>query len=454
MNIAVELQTIIDAERITTSPSILAMHGRDESYHHAHAPDVVVFPTTTDEVSKVLQFANQHHIPVTPFGLGSSLEGNAIPYHGGISISFQQMNKILELRPEDFLVRVQPGVTRSQLNKELKRYGLFFPVDPGADATLGGMASTNASGTTTVRYGGMRAQVRQLEVVLADGRVIRPGSLAAKSSAGYFLPALFVGSEGTLGIFTELTLQVHGIPEQTLAARVSFPTMEQAIQAVVSILTAGIPIARVEFVDQPSMKQVNAYSGTNYPEYPTLFLEFHGNEAGLETDAAFTQELVAEHGSLEFLVETDSKARAQLWEARHNIAYAYIHGFPGKKLMTTDVCLPISELAGAVAHTRQVMDEAGLDGGILGHVGDGNYHVALMIDIDHEAELTKAHQLNEQIVRYALERGGTCTGEHGVGIGKRKYLAQEHGSALDVMKAIKKTLDPHGILNPGKIFLD
>lgn len=454
MNIAIELQTIIDAERITTSPSILAMHGRDESYHHAHAPDVVVFPTTTDEVSKVLQFANQHHIPVTPFGLGSSLEGNAIPYHGGISISFQQMNKILELRPEDFLVRVQPGVTRSQLNKELKRYGLFFPVDPGADATLGGMASTNASGTTTVRYGGMRAQVRQLEVVLADGRVIRPGSLAAKSSAGYFLPALFVGSEGTLGIFTELTLQVHGIPEQTLAARVSFPTMEQAIQAVVSILTAGIPIARVEFVDQPSMKQVNAYSGTNYPEYPTLFLEFHGNEAGLETDAAFTQELVAEHGSLEFLVETDSKARAQLWEARHNIAYAYIHGFPGKKLMTTDVCLPISELAGAVAHTRQVMDEAGLDGGILGHVGDGNYHVALMIDIDHEAELTKAHQLNEQIVRYALERGGTCTGEHGVGIGKRKYLAQEHGSALDVMKAIKKTLDPHGILNPGKIFLD
>ena len=257
-----------------------------------------------------------------------------------------------------------------------------------------------------------------------------------------------------MGIFTELTLQVHGIPEQTLAARVSFPTMEQAIQAVVSILTAGIPIARVEFVDQPSMKQVNAYSGTNYPEYPTLFLEFHGNEAGLETDAAFTQELVAEHGSLEFLVETDSKARAQLWEARHNIAYAYIHGFPGKKLMTTDVCLPISELAGAVAHTRQVMDEAGLDGGILGHVGDGNYHVALMIDIDHEAELTKAHQLNEQIVRYALERGGTCTGEHGVGIGKRKYLAQEHGSALDVMKAIKKTLDPHGILNPGKIFLD
>ena len=274
MNLVEELQQFIDKERVTANPTMLAQHGRDESYHQECPPEVVVFPISTEEVSQIMRFAYRHRIPVTPFGLGTSLEGNAIPVQGGISIDFSQMNKILEIRPDDFLVRVQPGVTRTQLNKELKRYGLFFSVDPGADATLGGMASTNASGTTTVRYGGMRDQVRQLEVVLADGKVIRPGSLAAKSSAGYFLPALFVGSEGTLGLFTELTLKVHGIPEHSLAARASFPSAKQAIDAVVSILTAGIPIARVEFVDQQSIKQVNAFSETNYPEFPTLFLNF------------------------------------------------------------------------------------------------------------------------------------------------------------------------------------
>lgn len=452
MNLVEELRKLIDSERVTANPTILAQHGKDESYHQERLPDVVVFPTSTEEVSRIMRFAYRHRIPVTPFGLGSSLEGNAIPVQGGISIDFTQMNKILEIRPHDFLVRVQPGVTRTQLNRELKRYGLFFPVDPGADATLGGMASTNASGTTTVRYGGMRDQVRQLEVVLADGRVIRPGSLAEKTSAGYFLPALFVGSEGTLGLFTELTLKVHGIPEHSLAARASFPSVRKAIDAVVSILTAGIPIARVEFVDQQSIKQVNAYSGTDYPEAPTLFLEFHGNQAGLEADAAFTREMVEDHGCQDFHFETDSKARAKLWEARHNLAYAYIHGYPGKKLMTTDVCVPISELAGAIEYTRQAIEESGLTGGILGHVGDGNYHVALMIDVDDPAEMAKAHQLNEQIVHYALERGGTCTGEHGVGIGKSKYLPREHGTSLEVMKAIKQTLDPLGILNPGKIF--
>lgn len=452
MNLVEELQQFIDKERVTANPTMLAQHGRDESYHQECPPEVVVFPISTEEVSQIMRFAYRHRIPVTPFGLGTSLEGNAIPVQGGISIDFSQMNKILEIRPDDFLVRVQPGVTRTQLNKELKRYGLFFSVDPGADATLGGMASTNASGTTTVRYGGMRDQVRQLEVVLADGKVIRPGSLAAKSSAGYFLPALFVGSEGTLGLFTELTLKVHGIPEHSLAARASFPSAKQAIDAVVSILTAGIPIARVEFVDQQSIKQVNAFSETNYPEFPTLFLEFHGNQAGLKEDAAFTKEIVEEHGCQDFLFETDSKAKAKLWEARHNLAYAYIHGYPGKKLMTTDVCVPISELAGAIEHTRLVIEESGLVGGILGHVGDGNYHVALMIDVHDQAEVAKAHQLNEQIVNYALERGGTCTGEHGVGIGKSKYLPTEHGASLEVMKAIKQTLDPLGILNPGKIF--
>lgn len=454
MELLQELQAIIAKDRVTANQTILELHGKDESYHQVHSPDVVVFPNNTEEVSKIMLFAYEHDIPVTPFGLGSSLEGNAIPYHGGISLDFKHMNQILEVRAADFLVRVQPGVTKTQLNKELKKHGLFFSVDPGADATLGGMAGTNASGTTTVRYGGMRDQVRQLEVVLADGRVIRPGSLAAKSSAGYDLPGLFVGSEGTLGVFTELTLKVHGIPEETLAARASFPSVEDAIGAVVSILSAGIPIARVEFVDQQSMKQVNAYSQTVYAELPTLFLEFHGNKAGLKQDAVFTQEIVLDHGCQDFQFETDSKARARLWEARHNLAYAFIHGFPGKKLMTTDVCLPISELVGAVNDTRKALGTSELDGGIVGHVGDGNYHVALMIDLNNKEEVEKAHQLNEHIVYYALERGGTCTGEHGVGVGKRKYLQREHGESLGVMAAIKQALDPKGILNPGKIFLE
>lgn len=445
------LRSVLSESQVTMNQTILEQHSIDESYHSASLPDIVVFPTSTEEVSKIVNIANQYKIPIVPFGRGTSLEGHVIPYDHGITIDFSNMNKIIEVRDKDFLVKVQPGVTRSQLNKELKKYGLFFSVDPGADATLGGMAATNASGTTSVKYGVMRDQVRDLEVVLADGTVIHTGNLAEKSSSGYHLNGLFVGSEGTLGCFTELTLKVYGIPEHIMAARASFKTVNDAVEAVVSILQAGIPIARVELVDEPSMKQVNLHSHTAYAEQPTLFLEFQGNEAGLKHDVEFMKELVAEHHCEQIEFETDNAARNQLWEARHNLAYAYVHGHPGKKLMVTDVCLPISELAGAVEHARNALNSFALTGGIVGHVGDGNFHVLLMIDMNDAADIQKADEFNELIVLYALERGGTCTGEHGVGIGKQKYQEQEHGKALLVMEKIKQALDPDALFNPNKI---
>ncbi|MFC4714251.1 FAD-binding oxidoreductase [Planococcus dechangensis] len=444
------LKDHLKPEQITINETIKELHGKDESYHQMELPDIVVFPETTQQVSAIMKVSQQYKVPVVPFGLGSSLEGHVIPKSGGITVDFSLMSKVLDIDAEDFLVTVQPGVTRTQLNKELKKHGLFFTVDPGADATLGGMAATNASGTTSVKYGVMRDQVRDLEVVMADGTVIHTGNKAAKSSSGLHLNGLFVGSEGTLGCFTEMTLRVYGIPEFITAARASFASVKDAVEAVVSILQAGIPIARVELVDEQSMKQVNLYNETAYLEKPTLFLEFHGNEAGLKQDVEFMEEIVQGHACEEIAFETDTAARNQLWEARHTLAYAYIHGYPGKKLMVTDVCLPISELAGAVNHARENLQALGLPGGIVGHVGDGNFHALIMMDMNDEGEVAKAQEFNERIVVYALERGGTCTGEHGVGIGKQKYQKQEHGAALDVMEKIKAALDPQNLLNPGK----
>ncbi|OCA89463.1 FAD-binding oxidoreductase [Bacillus sp. FJAT-27986] len=448
----IALRSVIQESRVTTNHTILEQHSIDESYHRASLPDIVVFPTNTEEVREIITIADQYKVPIVPFGRGTSLEGHVIPYDHGIMIDFSLMDKIVEVREKDFLVKVQPGVTRSQLNKELKKYGLFFSVDPGADATLGGMAATNASGTTSVKYGIMRDQVRDLEVVLADGTVIHTGNLAEKSSSGYHLNGVFVGSEGTLGCFTELTLRVYGIPENIMAARASFKTVSDAVEAVLNILQAGIPIARVELVDEPSMKQVNLHNKTAYLEQPTLFLEFEGNEAGLKQDVEFMKEIVEAHNCERIEFETDNAARNQLWEARHNLAYSYIHGHPGKKLMITDVCLPLSKLAGAIAHARETLDLLMLTGGVVGHVGDGNFHVLLMIDMNDFDELKRADQYNEMIVMYALERGGTCTGEHGVGIGKQKYQEKEHGEALLVMEKIKRVLDPDNLLNPNKIF--
>ncbi|HLR03490.1 MAG TPA: FAD-linked oxidase C-terminal domain-containing protein [Virgibacillus sp.] len=451
MDLVSELQSILAPDRATENETILEGHSSDESYHTPHLPDVVVYPKTTEEVSGVVSFANEHQIPVVPFGLGSSLEGSVIPYNRGIIIDMSLMNKVIDVMAEDFLVKVQPGVTRIQLEKELKKYGLFFPVDPGADATLGGMASTNASGTTSVKYGIMRENVRDIEVVMPDGKIIHTGSLAAKSSSGYNLNGLFVGSEGTLGCFTELTLKVHGIPEEIMAGRASFQTTHEAVDAVIGILQAGIPVARVELVDEHAMKEINVYSETDYKEVSTLFLEFHGNAAGLKQDVAFTKEIVNDFNCEEFAFESDTKGRNQLWEARHNAAYAFIHGNPGKKQMVTDVCLPISEMAEAIKDAREAIDASGLVGGIVGHVGDGNYHILLMIDPDNADDIARADKVNERIVEYSLERGGTCTGEHGVGIGKQKYQRREHGPALDVMKQIKTALDPLDLFNPGKV---
>lgn len=445
-----DLHEHLKEEQVTVNETVRELHGRDESYHEMRLPDIVVFPETAQQVSEVMKVSKQFQIPVVPFGLGSSLEGHVIPQSGGITIDFSLMNKVLEIFEEDFLVKVQPGVTRTQLNKELKKYGLFFSVDPGADATLGGMVATNASGTTSVKYGVMRDQVRDLEVVLADGTIIHTGNMAAKSSSGLHLNGLFTGSEGTLGCFTEMTLRVYGIPEHVTAARASFATVKDAVEAVVSILQAGIPVARVELVDEQSVRQANQYSDTTYLEKPTLFLEFHGNEAGLKQDVEFMQEIVKGHSCEEVAFETDTAARNRLWEARHNLAYAYIHGYPGKKMMVTDVCLPISELAGAVGHARDNLMELGLPGGIVGHVGDGNFHALVMMDMANPEEVEKALEFNERIVLNALERGGTCTGEHGVGIGKQKYQQQEHGAALEVMEKIKRALDPDNLLNPDK----
>ncbi|MBB5181183.1 D-lactate dehydrogenase (cytochrome) [Planomicrobium koreense] len=444
------LTAFLTSEQVTVNETVRELHGRDESYHGQQLPDVVVFPETAEQVSRIMKVSKQFQVPVIPFGLGSSLEGHVIPVTGGITIDFSLMDKVLAVYEKDFLVKVQPGVTRTQLNKELKKYGLFFSVDPGADATLGGMVATNASGTTSVKYGVMRDQVRDLEVVLADGTIIHTGSMAAKSSSGLHLNGLFTGSEGTLGCFTEMTLRVYGIPEHVTAARASFPTVNDAVEAVVSILQAGIPVARVELVDEESIRQANKFSDTAYPEKPALFLEFHGNEAGLKQDVEFMEEIVHGHGCEEIEFETDNAARNRLWEARHNLAYAYIHGYPGKKMMVTDVCLPISALAGAVRHARENLNTLGLTGGIVGHVGDGNFHTLLMMDMNDAVEVAKAQEFNERIVLYALERGGTCTGEHGVGIGKQKYQLQEHGAALQVMEKIKQALDPDNLLNPYK----
>jgi D-lactate dehydrogenase (cytochrome) len=451
MNLVNDLISLFGQEHVSINETILLQHSKDESHHEPVMPDVVVFPTCREDVQALVTYANEHGIPVVPFGVGSSLEGHSIPIHKGISVDFQYMNSIVDIRPGDLIVKVQPGVTRIHLNQELKKYGLFFPVDPGADATIGGMAATNASGTTTVRYGVMRDQVLDLEVVLADGRLIHTGSLAKKSSSGYHLNGLFVGSEGTLGIFTEITLKLHGIPEAITAARACFPDVTSCVEAAVSILTAGIPIARMELVDGRSIAQVNEYSGTDYPVLPSLFLEFHGNESGNEEDAQFVKELVKEHNCSEFVFESDSNKRALLWKARHELSLAFRHSNPKLRAMGTDVCVPISTLPDIVGYTRARIDHYGLDGAILGHIGDGNFHTLVMYDPEHSEHVVKIDKLNEEIVQYAFQLGGTCTGEHGVGIGKMKYQQKEHGEALQLMLGMKQMLDPNNILNPGKL---
>jgi D-lactate dehydrogenase (cytochrome) len=447
------LERINERERVTLNETVLDHHSKGIAYHEPRKPDVVVFPKTAAEVSAVLSYANNRGIPVTPFGAGSSLEGHVIPVAGGITLDFTLMNEIIEIRPDDFLAIVEPGVTRSQLNTALKKHGLFFPVDPGADATIGGMAATNASGTNSVKYGVMRDQVLGLEVVLADGTIIHTGGMAVKSSAGYNLTGLFVGSEGTLGAFTRLIIRLQGIPEATNAIKVSFPTLAAAAQTAAAILKAGVGPGKIELVDEQTIAAVNQYKQTDYPVAPTLFIELSGSVASIEEGTELIRELCITENPLSLDVEEDSVARAKLWEARHHAAFAIQAAHPGKALLSTDVCVPISKLPAAIAETRKLVDEYGMTAAILGHVGDGNYHTILAFDPTDAEEMKRIEEVNTRIVRYALSHGGTCTGEHGIGIGKRQFLYEEHRDSMPLMRGIKQLFDPNGILNPGKIFL-
>ena len=455
MDLLAGLSDVLPEDRIVADADEVERHGGGLfTYHAPRPPDAVVCPQSRDEVVEVLRFANEHGIPVVPFGEGSSLEAHTIPVHGGISLDLGRMDGIVEVRPDDFVARVQPGVTHERLNARLKEHGLLFPVDPGWDAALGGMAGTNASGTNAVSYGVMRDQVLDLEVVLADGTVMRTGGMAMKSSAGYHLTGLFVGSEGTLGVFTELTLRLYPVPEKVLAARAVFPGIEAAGRAAVAMIRSGMKIGRVELVDARTVEAVNAYKGTDYAVAPTLFLEFGGSEAGVEADVAAARAISDAEGCGGFEFEADEAARERLWEARHEAGLAITRLNPDKKPMTTDVCVPISDLPGALAHARETVAEHGFDGAILGHVGDGNYHAVFPVDVGDKEEMGRAEAVSGRIVRYALERGGTCTGEHGVGSGKIGYLEEEHGDSLPFMRGIKRLADPNGIMNPGKIFAE
>jgi D-lactate dehydrogenase (cytochrome) len=438
------LRLVPDESRVSVVESVLDQHAGDLSYHEPHRPDVVVFAESAAEVSAVLAHANAAGVPVVAFGAGTSLEGHVIPLHGGISLDLTRMNRIVAVRPDDLTATVQAGATRSQLAAAAGPHGLWFPVDPGADATLVGMAATNASGTTTVRYGGMRAHVLALEVVLADGRVVRTGTRAVKTSAGYNLTELFVGSEGTLGVITELTLRLHPIPERIIVARAAFPSVEAACRAAAAIIGAGILVTRCELLDATTIAALNAFKGTSFPESPYLFIELGGE---LET----VRELAEDEGATAFESETDPTARARMWDARHSALMASLALAPGSKAMTTDVAVPLSELASAIENARAALDASGLRGGIVGHVGDGNFHLAFLLDPADAESVGRAEALNTALVEDALARGGTCTGEHGIGYGKLGYLAREHPDLLDLYRGIKELFDPNGILNPGKV---
>jgi D-lactate dehydrogenase (cytochrome) len=445
------LRLIPDERRVSDGDSARDNHAGDLSYHAPRRPDVVVWPESKEEVAAVLEYADAAGVPVVPFGAGTSLEGHVIPLHGGISLDLTRMRSIVALRPDDLTATVEAGVTRSQLEAAAGPHGLWFPVDPGADATLGGMAATNASGTTTVRYGGMRAHVLALEVVLAGGRVVRMGSRAVKTSAGYNLTNLLVGSEGTLGVITELTLRLHPIPDHIVVARAAFPSVEAACRAAAGIIGAGVPVTRCELLDATTIGALNAFAGTSFPESPYLFIEFGGTEAGVGGDLETTREVAEDEGATAFEAESDPTARAQMWSARHNALMASLALAPGSKAMTTDVAVPVSELADAIEQARLALDGSGLRGGIVGHVGDGNFHLAFLLDPDDADSIARAETLNASVVDDALARGGTCTGEHGIGFGKLGYLEREHGDLVPLYRGIKQVFDPNGIMNPGKV---
>lgn len=444
------LRTLL-GDRFTTAAAVREHHGRDESWHPPKAPEAVCFPESTAEVSTIVQICAAARMPIIPFGAGTSLEGQLHAERGGLSIDMSRMKQIISVNPEDLDAQVEAGVTRRQLNEHLRDLGLFFAVDPGADATFGGMAATRASGTNAVRYGTMRENVLSLEVVLPDGKVVQTSRRARKSSSGYDLTRLLVGSEGTLGVITRVTVRLFGVPEAIAAAVVPFPDMKSAVDAVILTIQTGIPVARIELLDEVQLDAVNRHSKLDYAVQPTLFLEFNGSRAGVEDQAKEFEAIARDHGGGEFRWATEQAERSRLWHARHEAYYAAKALRPGCEGWVTDVCVPISRLADCILDTQKDLENSFLVAPLVGHVGDGNFHLVYLIDPAKPEELREAQRLNDRLIERALAMDGTCTGEHGVGIGKLKYMRAEHGEAVDAMRAIKRALDPDDIMNPGKL---
>ncbi len=440
-------------ERCSTADAVRDQHGRDESIYPVTPPDAVVFCASTEDVAAVLALAHRHAVPVIPFGVGSSLEGHLLAVQGGVSIDLSRMDRIVHVHPEDLTVTVQAGVTREQLNREIRDSGLFFPIDPGANASLGGMAATRASGTNAVRYGTMRENVLGLTVVTASGEVIRTGTRARKSSAGYDLTRLFVGSEGTLGVMTEVTLRLYPLPEAVSAAICSFPSIDAAVQTTIQIIQLGVPIARCELLDANAIRAVNLHSKLGLREAPMLLMEFHGSPAGVQEQAEAVQALARDHGGADFDWATTPEARSKLWSARHQAYFAALQTRPGCRCLSTDTCVPISRLADSINASVSEAEASGIPFWIVGHVGDGNFHLSYLLDPNDPAEAAAVERLSEQMVQRALRLQGTCTGEHGIGLHKMGYLVDEAGAgSIAMMRSIKQALDPKNIMNPGKIF--
>lgn len=439
-------------ERLSTGSSVCEIHARDEAYTAPVLPDAVAFPESADEVAAIARICAETGCPIVPYGIGTSLEGHIVPVNGGISVDFSRMNRVLEIDERNLLATVEPGVTRKQLNEELRATGLMFTVDPGADATIGGMTATRASGTNAVRYGTMRENVMALEVVLPDGQVIQTGTKARKSSAGYDLTNLFVGSEGTLGLITRVTVRLFGQPEAILAATCAFETVEGAVDSVMDAMQVGLPMARIELLDEVQMRGMNIYNpDMKLPETPHLFLEFHGSESGVAEQIEIFTAIAEDHGGSGLEWATRTEDRNRLWKARHEAYYAAKALVPGSEGYVTDCCVPIDQLATAIRRARSEIDLSGLVAPILGHVGDGNFHLVILLRPDQPDDLKAAHELAETLNLMAIELGGTITGEHGVGIGKKKYMQAEHGDAYGLMGVIKKAVDPQNIMNPGKM---
>ena len=447
------LEARFGAAQYSSSQAVREQHGRDEGSLQAPPPSAVVFAESTQDVSDVVKLASEYNVPIIPYGAGSSLEGHLLAIQGGISLDVSRMNQVLSINADDLTVTVQPGITRKQLNEAIKDTGLFFPIDPGADASIGGMTATRASGTNAVRYGTMRENVLALEVVTANGDVIRTGTRAKKSAAGYDLTRLLIGSEGTLGIFTEISVRLYPLPEAVSAAICSFPSIDAAVQTVIQTIQLGVPIARVELIDVNSVRMVNAHSKLSLREEPMLLMEFHGSPSGVKEQAETVQMLATEHGGKAFEWATTPEERTRLWTARHNAYFAAVQSRPGCRAISTDTCVPISRLADALLDSVKEADESRIPYFLVGHVGDGNFHFGYLIDPNIPQERVTAEALNHRLVERTLQLGGTCTGEHGIGVHKMGFLVDEAGAgSVDMMRAIKQALDPKNILNPGKIF--